>query len=72
MNYDTIIIGAGLTGCYLLNRLLKRDPNANVLLLEASTRLGGRIETVAFIDADGTRIQYEAGGARLAINISVW
>lgn len=63
---DTIIIGAGLTGCYLLNRLLKREPTTNVLLLEASNRLGGRIETVAFKDVDGTQIQYEAGGARFS------
>lgn len=64
--YNTIIIGAGLTGCYLLNRLLKKNPAHNTLLLEASSRLGGRIETVHFTDTDNTKIQYEAGGARFS------
>lgn len=65
-HYNTVIIGAGLTGCYLLNRVLKSYPAHSVLLIEASSRVGGRVETVKFTDTDGTHIQYEAGGARFS------
>lgn len=65
-HYNTIVIGAGLTGCYLLNRILKAQPSQRILLIEASSRLGGRIETVKFKDIDGAYIQYEAGGARFS------
>ena len=65
-HYNTVIIGAGLTGCYLLNRILKAHPSQRTLLIEASTRLGGRVETVKFTDSDGTHVQYEAGGARFS------
>lgn len=68
---DTIIIGGGITGCYLLNRLLSNKPhkqilNNQILLLEASPRMGGRVETIKFTDTDGIHVQYEAGGARFS------
>ncbi len=65
-HYNTVIIGAGLTGCYLLNRILTLYSPQSVLLIDASSRLGGRVETVKFTDSDGAHIQYEAGGARFS------
>jgi hypothetical protein len=64
--YDYCIIGGGCTGFYAAYKILKRYPKAKLLLLEASDRFGGRINTVKFKDKDGTKIQYEAGGARFS------
>jgi cytochrome b involved in lipid metabolism len=64
--YDYVIIGGGLTGCYLLHQILARDKTASCLLLEAGLVLGGRISTVDFKDTDGTHVHYEAGGARFS------
>lgn len=48
--FDTIVVGAGITGLYCSFRLARRDPRRTVGLFEASERFGGRIETV---DLDG-------------------
>jgi hypothetical protein len=64
--YDYCIIGGGCTGFYTAYKILKRSPKAKVLLLEALDRFGGRINTIKFKDTDGTKIQYEAGGARFS------
>lgn len=64
--YDYVIIGGGLTGCYLLHQILARDKTASCLLLESGPILGGRISTVDFKDTDGVHIHYEAGGARFS------
>lgn len=42
---DVIIVGAGISGLSLAFQLRKRQPNWNILLLEAGTRCGGTIWT---------------------------
>lgn len=64
--FDYVIIGGGLTGCYLLQQLVSKDKTAHCLLLEAGTELGGRVSTIDFKDTDGEHIHYEAGGARFS------
>ncbi|WP_437786771.1 flavin monoamine oxidase family protein [Sorangium sp. So ce1097] len=44
--FDTIVVGAGISGLYCSLRLAERDPRRKVGLFEASDRFGGRIETV--------------------------
>lgn len=48
--FDTVVVGAGITGLYCSLRLAQRDACHKVGLFEASDRFGGRIETV---DMDG-------------------
>lgn len=62
--YDFCIVGGGITGFYTAYKLIKRYPKASIILLESSSRYGGRINTIKFKDNDGKTIQYEAGGAR--------
>ena len=64
--FDYVMIGGGLTGCYLLHQIVSKDKTAHCLLLEAGTELGGRISTIDFKDTDGEHIHYEAGGARFS------
>lgn len=68
--YDLVIIGGGLSGLYLLNKLLKENNQLRICLLECSNRLGGRINTILFKDksikSKPINIQYESGGARFS------
>ena len=68
--YDLVIIGGGLSGLYLLNKLLKENNQLRICLLECSNRLGGRINTIRFKDksikSKPINIQYESGGARFS------
>ena len=57
MVYDTIIIGGGVSGCYLATKL----QNTDFCLLECSSRLGGRNLTVS----DKDDVLYEAGAWRI-------
>ncbi len=43
---DIVIVGAGISGLYCSWKLLKKDPNIKITLLERSNRIGGRIESV--------------------------
>ena len=43
--YDIIIIGGGISGLYIAYKLLKQKIKKRVLLLEGSSKLGGRIYT---------------------------
>ena len=58
MIYDTIIIGGGLAGTNLANKLFNSNRD-NFLLFESRSYLGGRVKTVY-----GKNYYYEAGGAR--------
>ena len=44
--YDTIVIGAGISGLACANRLQQRLPNHRLKVLEARDRIGGRINSV--------------------------
>lgn len=43
MIYDFIIVGAGISGLYTNYLLKKHNPKSNILILESSDRIGGRI-----------------------------
>ena len=40
MNYDYIIVGAGVIGCSTANYLKKNNPNLNILIIEKNQRAG--------------------------------
>jgi monoamine oxidase len=55
-----VILGAGLAGLSAAYELLKRDPRLEVTILEARTRVGGRVHTVRTHNDDG-RTPFENG-----------
>lgn len=57
--YDTIIVGAGISGLYTAYQIIKKHPKHKILIIEGSDRYGGRLNTINY---KGTT--YEAGGAR--------
>ena len=63
MIYDTIIIGGGLSGINLANKIFYSNKNNNFLLFESRNYLGGRVKTIY-----GKNYHYESGGARFNIN----
>lgn len=58
---DVVIIGGGISGLYTALRYLEIFPTTNILLLEASSYLGGRLKT--YYDKQ-RKYQYETGGSR--------
>jgi len=56
-DYDVIIIGGGISGLFLAYKL--SNTNLKIIVLEGSSGLGGRIQTIKKED-----ISYEAGAAR--------
>jgi hypothetical protein len=63
MIYDYLIVGSGISGLNLGIKLSKKYKNANILIVESSDSIGGRIQTV--YDKDTS---YEAGAARFNKN----
>lgn len=57
--FDYIIAGGGIAGLYTALKLHSKYSNARIAILEASSRLGGRLHT---IHKDG--LTFDAGGAR--------
>ena len=53
--YEYCIIGGGLAGLYTAYKLEQREPNAKIILLERNRQLGGRIDTVAGVEAGAGR-----------------
>jgi monoamine oxidase len=43
VEYDVIIIGAGLSGLVTAYKILKKEPTLKVIILEATDRIGGQI-----------------------------
>lgn len=42
---DVLVVGAGLTGLVTAYKILQKDPQLKVLVIEASDRIGGQILT---------------------------
>lgn len=61
MRYDTIIVGAGIAGLTIAVRLLEKNPDTSILLLEKYNYTGGRIVTYR---KDGHT--WEIGAGRIA------
>ena len=62
-NYDIVIVGGGISGLFIAYKLC--ETNLNILLIEKSSSLGGRIHTIYNKKDD---IQYECGAARFNEN----
>ena len=59
--YDIIIIGGGISGFYLSYNLIQDDKYKDILLIEGSSELGGRIRTEKIDD-----FPVDIGGARFS------
>ena len=59
MIYDIVILGGGITGMNCAYQILKKTPNAHILILEKESILGGRIYT-----AHTRHMDVEAGAGR--------
>ncbi|MFS6827145.1 flavin monoamine oxidase family protein [Cyanobium sp. ATX-6F1] len=64
--FDVAIIGGGVAGNYTAWRLIKDQPELNIVVIEQSARLGGRLysEHVSGIES----VQVEHGGMRFSRN----
>lgn len=58
---DVVIVGGGIAGLYTALRYLEIFPNTSIVLLEASSKLGGRLQTYY---SKNKTYQYEIGGSR--------
>ena len=61
MTYDFLIVGGGVAGCYTAMKLKEKYPDDNILLVEKTNRLGGRLHSIKI--KEGT---IEAGAARFS------
>ena len=62
-NYDIVIVGGGISGLFVAYKLC--ETNLNILLIEKSSSLGGRIHTIYNKKDD---VQYECAAARFNEN----
>lgn len=62
IQHDVIVVGGGVAGLYTAMRVLETRPTANVVVLEKSHRLGGRIGNARF---RGANVVCGAGVGRL-------
>jgi len=60
MDYDYVIVGAGIAGLYSALKITKAFPKGKVALTEMYSQVGGRIETYR-----GKNIQFEEGAGRI-------
>lgn len=66
---DTVIIGAGLAGISAartfetFNQSLRREDRTNYVVLEASDKIGGRVQSEKIATPDGRNISVELGAA---------
>lgn len=62
VDYDVIVVGAGLAGLAAARELLRNEPSLRVLVVEAKERIGGRILTVPMRAVRGRKIDVDLGG----------
>lgn len=67
MIYDYVILGGGIAGLYTAYQLVKKEPNAKLLLLEKEKTLGGRIYTHhdAIMDVEAGAGRFHSGQEHL-------
>jgi hypothetical protein len=58
--YDTIVVGAGISGIYAVREILKKNPGSSVALVERYKGLGGR--TYSYKHGD---VHWEMGAGRI-------
>ena len=61
MQGNVIIVGGGMSGLYAAYKLLKKDSNMQITILEASDRIGGRVYTIS-----NKALFYEGGAGRFS------
>ena len=44
--YDYVIIGAGMSSLYFAYKILQLNPKLKILILERTSRIGGRVNTI--------------------------
>jgi hypothetical protein len=62
-HYDILVVGAGITGLYVVRELLKRHPRWRIALAERYKGLGGR--TYSYSPPDFPGISWEMGAGRV-------
>ncbi|XP_015839656.1 probable flavin-containing monoamine oxidase C isoform X1 [Tribolium castaneum] len=62
LDADVIIIGAGISGLVAAYALLQKEPTLNLLILEATDRIGGRVISKPLIDKNNDYHMYDIGG----------
>jgi hypothetical protein len=62
MAVEVVIIGGGIAGCYTAFRLLQKQPDLRVLIIEACNDMGGRTQSDTF---EGVAVVKGAGVGRL-------
>ena len=65
--YDIIIMGGGISGLYIQYKLLKKNKNLKILLIEKNKRIGGRIYTHSVV-VKGIKYLMEGGAGRFNDN----
>lgn len=64
----TLIVGAGMSSLYSAWRILDKDPNADVIIIEQSNRTGGRLDSDLIKFKDGQVVKEEEGGMRFTFD----
>ncbi|ANB50986.1 putative amine oxidase [Powai lake megavirus] len=52
LDCDILIVGAGASGIYCAWRLSQEYPNKRIIVAESTDRIGGRLESIPFGNAD--------------------
>ncbi|CAD6198917.1 unnamed protein product [Caenorhabditis auriculariae] len=62
VDYDVIVVGAGISGLTAARELKKMDPSIRILILEAKDRVGGRTHSVELKGAHYSKVTLDLGG----------